>query len=118
MITNFEEITENLTGFQLHLIKSVIEIISNFHKDKPIKSHDLINLINQKLMLDKDERLTPVRFRKICNYIRSNGLLPLIATSKGYYVCYDSDEVSLQITSLQERAEAIINSANGLKIYL
>jgi hypothetical protein len=38
--------------------------------------------------------------------------------SKGYYVCYDSDEVSLQITSLQERAEAINNSANGLKIYL
>ena len=44
-----------------------IDIISKFKKVKPIKSHDLINLINQKLNLVEDERLTPVQFRKICN---------------------------------------------------
>jgi tetrahydromethanopterin S-methyltransferase subunit B len=50
--------------------------------------------------------------------IRSKGILPLIATSNGYYCSYDKQEIMEQIKSLQERADAIINSANGLKKFL
>jgi len=55
--------------------------------------------------------------RKLTHFLRCNSILPLIATSKGYYVSYDNAEIDKQIKSLQERAAAIIESANGL-IYL
>jgi len=58
------------------------------------------------------------RLRKCSNYIRTNGILPLIATSQGYYVSYDKQEINSQIQSLVERANSILKSAEGLKKFI
>jgi hypothetical protein len=44
--------------------------------------------------------------------------LPLIATSQGYYVSYDKQEINAQIQSLVERANSILKSAEGLKKFI
>ena len=117
MITNFEEITANLTSEEKLLTVEIITILSKIKKDNPIKSFELVNLINKKLSI-ADVNFTGVKLRKYCNYIRSKSLLPIIATSNGYYVSYDKKEIALQIESLEQRSEAILNSVNGLKFYL
>jgi len=63
-------------------------------------------------------KLTEPRLRKITNFLRSEKILPVIATSKGYYISYDKEEIQKQIDSLTQRKEAIENAINGLKKWL
>ena len=115
MITNFETITYELTDQELKLVPIFIEGIRKFTDGKKIKAPEIVNLINSKY---GEKTITQPRLRKIVNYVRSNGLLPVIATSKGYYVSYDKQEIKQQIRSLKERASAIYSSASGLESFL
>ena len=116
MITNFQEITKNLTPEELELTIYIMELLRNCSKKYPLKSEQLVDMVNRRPY--KKEKFTGVKLRKYCNYIRSKSLLPIIATSNGYYVSYDKNEIALQIESLEQRSEAILNSVNGLKFYL
>ena len=119
MITNFEGITSELTDEEKKLIPILIDGFRKRNKDNSIKAPEIIERINgSKERLGLKKKLTEPRLRKLCNHIRSNSLLPLIATSNGYYCSYDREEIEAQIISLQERADAIYNSANGLKKFL
>ena len=110
MITNFESITTELTEQEKLILQQIIKGFSSHNKDNPIKEPDIVRLFNERSPV----KINGVRLRKIVNYIRSNGLLPLIATSRGYYVSYDKNEIELQIKSLMQRARSIENCANGL----
>lgn len=116
MITNFEKITSDLTDIELALIPYIVTGLKNFNKENAIKAPRLIQMINATNSLN--HKLTEPRLRKMVNYIRSNGLLPLIATSKGYYVSHDKKEIEAQIESLLQRANSIEQSAKGLQNYL
>jgi hypothetical protein len=118
MITNFEEITANLTPEEKELTVSIMEILMKLKKNKPMKSVEIVERINKQFYKTSDVKFTGVKLRKFCNYIRSKSLLPIIATSNGYYISYDKNEIALQIESLEQRSEAILNSVNGLKFYL
>ena len=119
MIQNFEEITIELTDEEKRLIPILIDGFKRRSKDNSIKAPDIITKINDgKERLGLKKKLSEPRLRKLCNYIRSNSLLPLIATSNGYYCSYDKTEIEAQIISLQERADAIYNSAKGLRKFL
>ena len=52
------------------------------------------------------------------NHIRTNGLLPLMASSKGYYVSFDKKDIESQIKSLKQRANSINGCAEGLKKFI
>lgn len=115
MVTNFETHTEELDANDLQIIPIVIKSFGKYTKDNPIKAPEIVanfNLNREKIGYPK--KMTEPKLRKICNHIRSNGLLPLIATSQGYYVSYDQKEVNDMIRSLRERANAINRSADGL----
>jgi hypothetical protein len=114
MITNFEEITYEITDEELQIVNLLIRGFKNHTSKNPIKAPDIVYAINNKYNF----KLSEPRFRKLCNYIRTNSLLPLIATSKGYYCSYDKTEIQQQIQSLRERADAIYQSANGLNKFL
>lgn len=119
MITNFEEITRELTEKEMKFIPYLVAGFKKHSKDDPIKAPVIVKKMND--YLDKKAiglRLTQPRLRKCCNYIRTNGLIPLIATSKGYYVSNDKEEIKNQIQSLQERARSINDCARGLEKFL
>lgn len=118
MITNFEEITANLTPEEKELTIEIMQILMKLKKNRPMKSVQIVELINRRLFKNKDVKFNGVKLRKYCNYIRSKSLLPIIATSNGYYISYDKTEIALQIESLEQRSEAILSSVNGLKFYL
>lgn len=115
MLTNFEHQTEELDDCDLAIIPMVIKAFSKYTKANPIKAPEIVATFNlNREKIGYPRKLTEPKLRKICNHIRSNGLLPLIATSQGYYVSFDQKEVSDMIRSLRERANAINRSADGL----
>jgi len=115
MVTNFEQITEELTRKELDIIPILVSGFKRYTKENPIKSDTLVNNLNEYFEKNNiHNKITGARLRKCCNYIRTNGLLPLIATSNGYYVSSDKNEIQKQIQSLIERANSIMNCARGL----
>lgn len=120
MITNFEEITSELNPIENKLVPVIIKGLSTKTKTNPVKAVDIVKGINDYLLKINvtNYTFTESRLRKISNLIRCNGILPLIATSKGYYVSDDPQEIENQIKSLYERAESIMASANGLRKFL
>lgn len=117
MITNFEHLTTELNDKELAIVPSIIKAFKNYTKENPIKAPEIVTRYNANVKKGA-VLLNQPRLRKICNHIRSYGLLPLIATSKGYYVSYDKEEIKLQITSLRERANSIENCAMGMEEFL
>lgn len=116
MITNFEDITFELTEEELRIVPDVCEAFRKYKKENPIKSNEIVDKINaNKERLNISFTMTGARLRKICNYIRSNGMIPLIATSSGYYTDYSVETIQAQIKSLQERANSINRCASGLQ---
>ena len=116
MLTNFENITYELTEEELILAKDFCEAFRKYTKDNPIKAPEICKRVNDNKLTKT--KFTESRLRKICNYIRSNGMIPLIATSNGYYVDYSPEVLQSQIRSLKERASSIYRCAQGLEVFL
>lgn len=118
MITNFEEITKEMTEDEKKLVPLIIKGLSTKNKINPIKGADIVNAINENKIRYGIKLFSEPRLRKIINFIRSEGILPIMGTSNGYYITKDREELKSQIESLTQRAEAILTSANGLKKFL
>ena len=112
-ITNFEEITYDLTENELALVNILVAGFKRRAIDNPIKAPEIVDSMQK-----KGYDISEPRLRKLCNYIRSKGIIPLIATSKGYYISYDSVDINKQIKSLRERAAAINKCADGLMKFI
>ena len=112
MITNFENITQELTPNEQQLIPFAITEFQKYTKKNPIKEPEFVSYIRLRF---PNLSFNGVRLRKVVNYIRCTALAPLIATSKGYYISYDEKEILMQIKSLRERANSINRCADGLE---
>ena len=114
-IVTFEEYTFELTPVEEHvLVPFLIRLFSD--TKQPVKAPDIVRETN--LYLKENNvglQMTEPRLRKCCNHIRTNSLLPLIATSKGYFVSHDREVIERQIKSLNQRASSIRDCAIGLQ---
>ena len=118
-ITNFEDFTNELNDKELEILPLVIHSFRKYDKDSPIKSAEIVKKMNIYLQeRDYKIKMTGARLRKMVNFIRSNSLLPLIATSKGYFTSKNKETVEKQIQSLLERSRSIRLCADGLTKFL
>lgn len=112
MITNFEEITYELTEEEM---KYVSGFVSAFNKrvgeENAITSVEITAKFKQ-----LNISMNGARIRKIVNYVRTNKLVKnLIATSKGYYVASSQEQIDKYKLSLQQRIneiQRVLNSFN------
>lgn len=119
MITNFEEYTQDLNSDEHKLVPILVSAFKQRTINNPIKAPEIIQRVNQYLNeKSMGFKLTEPRLRKIVNHIRTNSLLPLIATSKGYYYSTERKDIIDQIESLEQRANSIARCALGLKKFL
>jgi hypothetical protein len=118
MINNFEDFTEELSPDELKLVAPLMNGLRTKTKEHTIKAPDIVKAMN--IFAEKNGliKITEPRLRKLVNHIRVKGILPIIATSQGYYVSYDKQEILDQINSLTQRANSIIKSADGLRNFL
>lgn len=110
MITNFETITYDLTNKEMAMLPIIIRGLEN-HVGQD-------NAITGKDICAKVDGLSEPRLRKIVNFIRSNSMLPVIATSKGYYTASNREELLDQIKSLDDRINAICSARDGLMKFI
>jgi hypothetical protein len=119
-VTNFEEFTHELTSDEMEILPIVVHGFRNYKKENPIKAELIVSRLND--YLEKHPylhpKMTQPRLRKMVNYIRTNGIIPLIATSNGYFTSDCKETIQEQIKSLQERANSIERCATGLRKFL
>jgi hypothetical protein len=115
MLTNFQEITKELTDIESQILPSIIKSFQKYTIENPIKEPAIVARFNESGM---GVKLSGVRLRKIVNHIRCNKILPIIATSKGYFVSYDKDVIESQVESLRQRANSINNCADALEKFI
>ena len=114
MVTNFESITYELNEDELKHVNGLVLALKLRTKESAIKAPEIVKSMNIFAERHNLCKMTEARLRKCINYIRSNSILPVIATSQGYYCSYDDKELSDQIKSLTERANSIMDCVFGL----
>jgi hypothetical protein len=118
-VTNFEEFTHELTSEEMEILPVVVHGFRNYKKESPIKAELIVTRMNEFLAVRGFKtRMSQPRLRKMVNYIRTNGIIPLIATSNGYFTSDCKETIQEQIKSLQERANSIQRCAEGLRKFL
>lgn len=113
MITNFETLTDELTDFERNtLLPIVVRGLSmKVGKDSMITQAEACEKIEQK----RGYKISGVRWRKLINVIRREGLIKnLVSTSRGYYVATKREEVIKNVQSLQDRINSIEAVKNAL----
>jgi hypothetical protein len=104
MLKNFEKITVELTPIELEYVEFLGQwFMANQGKKNTLKNGDIANLINR--MFSKN--IPEPRVRKIVQFLRTNGLPNIIATSNGYFYSEDTKEIEAWIISLKQREAAI-----------
>ena len=106
MIEGFEKETAELTTYELTVVLPAIEkgLLTKRGKQSAITNKEIV----AGLMRNRSISTTESRVRKVINYIRNRGIIPcLIATSTGYYIASDRDEIIEYIDSLLGREDAI-----------
>lgn len=116
MVENFAPITDPLTDAELELVAPIVAGLSRRTEADPIKGAEICAAINAKYQLKF--KFEESRLRKIVNHIRREGILPVIATSRGYYTAQNIEEIRSQIASLTDRAAGILAAADGLRGFL
>lgn len=121
MIEGFEIETAPLTKQELELVPIFVKGFSDkIGKAKAITGAQIIEIMRAKRMYGKlpaKARITGARIRKIVNYIRLNQLVPnLIASSLGYYIENDPEEIRKYVQGLRDRAAAIKAVADSYMI--
>ena len=113
MITNFFAETHELNKYESEVLQPLIVagLKTKIGKEKAITNKQIC-----KALKDREHKITDSRLRKIIHNIRAKDLVPLlIATSRGYYVATDNQEIEDYIKSLEERANSILFIKNCLK---
>lgn len=105
MVTDFEDQTHELTDYELNVLvpRMVAGFRSRVGSKKAITSTKAM-----KQMKESGLKIDPARFRKVVNYIRTNGLVfNLVATGKGYHVAENELECRRFMESLKQRIQSI-----------
>lgn len=105
MIKGFSNETSPLNDYQLRVL---LPVILAGLKDKQGKRNAVTNGYIIGRLKQQGYRIDAPRLRKVINHIRTNDLIPgLIATSEGYFLAEDEQELMDYEDSLRGREEAI-----------
>lgn len=117
MIKNFENLTYEITPDEEQIMSSLIAgLRKRVGKEHAITGSEIVSKINDSMKPKR--KFTEVRLRKMVNHIRSHAMLPVLASSSGYYISYDKAEVQQEVESLMQRANGIRIAADGLKKFM
>jgi len=117
MITNFEDQTHELTPYEREELLPVIAkaLSTKIGKAKAVTNKVMVD----GLYTNRGLKTTGPRMRKIIHEIRITGAVPrLMATSKGYYVSNDKNELLTYANSLHQRANSILSIAKQIEFQI
>lgn len=106
MITNFEDYTFELTDSEKKALSFIVGYFkfASITKNFPRKNKDVCRFLENHHKI----KCTTPRMRKIIHEIRAKGIIPnLLASSKGYYISEDLNELEAYFESLDQRINSI-----------
>ena len=125
MITGFEEETAPLNDIEFKAASIITYCMYKGHvgSDRAVTGQHICNALASQDAMFRNANGKPylngARVRKIMNYVRTSGMCPLlVASSKGYYVSKDRNEIVEYIASLRSRAQAIIAVADAMASHI
>ncbi len=116
MIANFEELTYQITDNEKRcakFIEAVLRKTNKFYTNKQLRK-----LIFERSGNDTDFELADSRIRVIMNYLRRTTAPNIIASSNGYKITEDIDELNNYLESLYDRINAIKVIADQTSFYV
>jgi hypothetical protein len=116
MITNFEEITYDITEPEKRASRYVERILRS--QNKYFNNTEISTMIFNASGKLKEFDYKDARIRKIINYLRLTTAPNIVASSKGYKVSNNIEELTKYHLSLMERIDAINNIAIQTETYL
>ena len=104
MITGFEKETHELTEKELKILPVIVSgLQKKIGKENAVTNKKMVEGLKKHGI-----KTSGARLRKIIHYIRIKGLIErLVATSNGYYISNNIDELDNYIESLVQRSESI-----------
>lgn len=120
MIRNFEEYTHNMTmAEKKYILPQIIRILSlAIGKEKAITNNQIIENIILPSINEYPEslNLNMSRIRHIIHVLRVSDMIPfLVASSKGYYISNNKDEIETYIKSIDDRLKSIYQIRKALR---
>ena len=98
-----------------YAIPMVIKILQRTSEDRPLLCDRIVLFMNNKQGdIGMKTKMNPPRLRKIINYIRSYGILPVMSGTSGYYLSYKYEDVEDMVDSLESRIVSIQQAKAGL----
>lgn len=114
MLTLFENITEELTPLEKEkMVPMLIDTLQYKTIDNPVRGKDIVGWFAACRIATTD-----VRIRKMVSYIRQCCIIKdavVCASSKGYFLSTDLNEIDRQIQSIEGRRNQLNNVIEGLK---
>ena len=105
MIPTFEEHTSPLTDYELNTLLPLM--IQGFKKKIGV-DNCVTNPEICKALKEKGYKISEPRVRKLVFYIRHNNLVPkLIASSKGYWIATNKEEIEMWLSSVNAKIDAL-----------
>ena len=110
MVIGFEHLTANLSLEEEFLALILAKKLAKRKgPERAMNNRDLRDFLMQ-----KGHYASPIRVRKMINHIRINCIVSnLVASSQGYYVAKNREDVERYVTSLRQRASAILAVAQS-----
>lgn len=108
-ITGFEDITHELTEFELEsLVPFLMEVLQDHRgKGNPINSAKFQNLIYKRFQ----KSVAKPRIRKVVEYLRHSDSIEFVCAGRfGYYIPVSADEVKQWLETMRQKRNAISNS--------
>lgn len=125
MINKFENETAPLNDIERSAAAIIASALYKFHigEEKAVNAQHICNSLAERFPQYRTTKQTPyltgARIRKIINHIRINNLCPnVVASSKGYYVSNNAQEMQEYVQSLRQRAAAINAVADALNMQM
>ncbi len=113
MIKNFEDYTHVITDYEMNnIVPRLISILQlRIGKELAITNGNIV-----KDFANGQIHTSEPRIRHIIHVLRVSDTIPfLIATSKGYYISNDIDEINDYIQSIEDRLRSIYDIRRSLK---
>jgi hypothetical protein len=105
MLNGFETITASLTK---HELEDLTPLLVGFLSDKKGEDKAVKSFGIQCYFKSFGYNVSDARIRKLINHVRIKGLVKnLIATSRGYYIATDANQIKSYVESLVSRENAI-----------
>tara|TARA_R110002153_G_C13219143_1_gene488645 strand:+ start:573 stop:992 length:420 start_codon:yes stop_codon:yes gene_type:complete len=104
MIALFEDITYELTNYE---IETIVPIVVKGLKNKVGKENAITNRVICEKLKSAQYKISEVRLRKVIHHIRIKQLIVgLCCNSKGYYVTNSFKELGRYVESLSQRIKS------------